>query len=173
VFPHRSDDVVVEPYNSVLTLKRLKHHADAVTVSLHLKSAVGEPVEQAHTPASVGRDAAAAELLHHTAAVNSSPPLAGDGRAWNAEPWLNPKQTLQVLDNPALDAIASQQLGHANPSVDQMNSLAALAMAATTATLRFPGARLPCHPAAAPPGTLAASKPVHLSSWLYSGQNRA
>lgn len=46
-----------------------------------------------------------------------------------------------MLDNPALDAIASQQLGHANPSVDQMNSLAALAMAATTATLRFPGAR--------------------------------
>ena len=32
MFPHRSDDVVVEPYNSVLTLKRLKHHADAVTV---------------------------------------------------------------------------------------------------------------------------------------------
>lgn len=49
---------------------------------------------------------------------------------------------LQVLDNPALDAIASQQLGHANPTVDQMNSLAALAMAATTATLRFPGATL-------------------------------
>lgn len=32
VFPHKSDDVVVEPYNSVLTLKRLKQHADAVTV---------------------------------------------------------------------------------------------------------------------------------------------
>ncbi len=32
VFPHKSDDVVVEPYNSVLTLKRLKHHAHAVTV---------------------------------------------------------------------------------------------------------------------------------------------
>ena len=49
-------------------------------------------------------------------------------------------KTPQVLDNPALDAIASQQLGHANPTVDQMNSLAALAMAGTTATLRFPGA---------------------------------
>eukprot|EP00208_Stichococcus_sp_RCC1054_P001237 CAMPEP_0206150194 /NCGR_PEP_ID=MMETSP1473-20131121/38170_1 /ASSEMBLY_ACC=CAM_ASM_001109 /TAXON_ID=1461547 /ORGANISM="Stichococcus sp, Strain RCC1054" /LENGTH=437 /DNA_ID=CAMNT_0053547687 /DNA_START=1933 /DNA_END=3247 /DNA_ORIENTATION=+ len=32
VFPHKSDDVVVEPYNSVLTLKRLKHHAHGVTV---------------------------------------------------------------------------------------------------------------------------------------------
>lgn len=97
MFPHRSDDVVVEPYNSVLTLKRLKHHADTVTVGTAIQvkhlchefqgfpsyiKAIemvnstmqhvcsGEPVERAHMPASVGRDTAA----------SGSPPLAGDGR---------------------------------------------------------------------------------------------
>lgn len=34
VFPNQSEssDVVVQPYNSLLTLKRLAHHADAVVV---------------------------------------------------------------------------------------------------------------------------------------------
>lgn len=45
----------------------------------------------------------------------------------------------QVLDNPALDALAHKQLGFTNPTVAQMNSLVAGAMAVTTSTLRFPG----------------------------------
>jgi hypothetical protein len=49
----------------------------------------------------------------------------------------------QVLDNTALDAIAQQQLGIEQPTVEQGNSLVSTIMAAATAPVRFPGARLP------------------------------
>jgi len=77
VFPGQADqsDVVVQPYNSVLTMKRLTESADAVV----------------------------------------------------------------VLDNTALNRIASERLRIQNPTVDHMNSLVATIMAASTTTLRYPG----------------------------------
>lgn len=68
-------DVVVQPYNSLLTLKRLALQADSVT----------------------------------------------------------------VLDNTALNAIASDRLRIASPTVGQLNSLVSTVMAASTTTLRYPG----------------------------------
>ncbi len=86
VFPNQNEtsDVVVQPYNSVLTLKRLTLNADAVV----------------------------------------------------------------VLDNTALNRIAVERLHIANPSFSQTNSLVSTVMAASTATLRYPGARIlqrPCN----------------------------
>lgn len=77
VFPNQSEssDVVVQPYNSLLTLKRLTLNADAVV----------------------------------------------------------------VLDNTALNRIATDRLHIANPSFSQVNSLVSTVMAASTATLRYPG----------------------------------
>ena len=79
VFPNWDNsvqsDVVVQPYNSILTLKRLALNADAVV----------------------------------------------------------------VLDNTALNRIAVERLRLTNPSVDQVNSLVATIMAASTTTLRYPG----------------------------------
>ncbi|KAL7485960.1 hypothetical protein ACHAW6_011578 [Cyclotella cf. meneghiniana] len=78
VFPNwdqDTSDVVVQPYNSVLTLKRLTLNADAVV----------------------------------------------------------------VLDNTALNRIAVDRLKIQNPTVDQLNSLVATIMAASTTTLRYPG----------------------------------
>lgn len=78
VFPNwdqNQSDVVVQPYNSVLTLKRLTLNADAVV----------------------------------------------------------------VLDNTALNRIAVDRLRIDNPTVDQLNSLVATIMAASTTTLRYPG----------------------------------
>jgi tubulin gamma len=77
VFPNQaeSSDVVVQPYNSVLTLKRLTLNADAVV----------------------------------------------------------------VLDNTALNRIATERLHIANPTFSQTNSLVSTVMAASTATLRYPG----------------------------------
>jgi tubulin gamma len=78
VFPSwNSDqsDVVVQPYNALLTLKRLTLNADAVV----------------------------------------------------------------VLDNTALNRIATERLRIENPTVDHLNSLVATIMAASTTTLRYPG----------------------------------
>jgi len=78
VFPNwdqSQSDVVVQPYNSILTLKRLTLNADAVV----------------------------------------------------------------VLDNTALNRIATDKLRIDNPSVDHLNSLVATIMAASTTTLRYPG----------------------------------
>ena len=80
VFPNQNEtaasDVVVQPYNSMLTLKRLTLNADAVV----------------------------------------------------------------VLDNTALNRIAVERLHLENPSFAQTNSLVSTVMAASTATLRYPGA---------------------------------
>jgi tubulin gamma len=77
VFPNQSEssDVVVQPYNSMLTLKRLTLNADAVV----------------------------------------------------------------VLDNTALNRIATERLHISTPSFNQTNSLVSTVMAASTATLRYPG----------------------------------
>jgi len=78
VFPNQGDgesDVVVQPYNTVLTLKRLALHADATV----------------------------------------------------------------VLDNTALNAIASDRLHLTNPTLSQINKLVSTIMSASTATLRYPG----------------------------------
>ena len=78
VFPNwdqGQSDVVVQPYNSVLTLKRLTLNADCVV----------------------------------------------------------------VLDNTALNRIAVDRLRLDNPTVDQLNSIVATIMAASTTTLRYPG----------------------------------
>ena len=77
VFPGKADqsDVVVQPYNSVLTMKRLTENADSVV----------------------------------------------------------------VLDNTALNRIATERLRITNPTVDHLNSLVATIMAASTTTLRYPG----------------------------------
>ena len=79
VFPNQNEtaasDVVVQPYNSMLTLKRLTLNADAVV----------------------------------------------------------------VLDNTALNRIAVERLHLENPSFSQTNSLVSTVMAASTATLRYPG----------------------------------
>jgi len=77
VFPNQNEtsDVVVQPYNSLLTLKRLTLNADAVV----------------------------------------------------------------VLDNTALNRIAVERLHVANPSFSETNSLVSTVMAASTATLRYPG----------------------------------
>eukprot|EP01013_Petalomonas_cantuscygni_P032259 TRINITY_DN58739_c0_g1_i1.p1 TRINITY_DN58739_c0_g1~~TRINITY_DN58739_c0_g1_i1.p1 ORF type:complete len:476 (+),score=119.68 TRINITY_DN58739_c0_g1_i1:205-1632(+) len=70
-----ASDVVVQPYNSVLTMKRLVLHADAVV----------------------------------------------------------------VIDNTALNRIATERLRLPSPSVEEINSLVSTVMAASTATLRYPG----------------------------------
>ena len=44
-----------------------------------------------------------------------------------------------VLDNTALNRIATERLHVDNPSITQINSLVATVMAASTNTLRFPG----------------------------------
>ncbi|XP_053993226.1 tubulin gamma chain-like [Hylaeus volcanicus] len=79
VFPmlstESSSDVVVQPYNSLLTLKRLSVNADSVV----------------------------------------------------------------VLDNAALNRIAVDRLNLSNPSLSQTNALVSTVMAASTATLRYPG----------------------------------
>jgi tubulin gamma len=77
VFPNQSEssDVVVQPYNTLLTLKRLTLNADAVV----------------------------------------------------------------ALDNTALFRLASERLRIANPTFSQTNSLVSTVMAASTATLRYPG----------------------------------
>lgn len=82
VFPNQSEtsDVVVQPYNSLLTLKRLTLNADAVV----------------------------------------------------------------VLDNTALNRIAVERLHINNPSISQTNSLVSTVMAASTATLRYPGEKCLC-----------------------------
>jgi len=68
-------DVVVQPYNSLLTLKRLTLNADCVV----------------------------------------------------------------VLDNTSLNKIAEDRLRLSNPTIDQLNSIVATIMAASTTTLRYPG----------------------------------
>mmetsp|Transcript_33776 Transcript_33776/g.132745 ORF Transcript_33776/g.132745 Transcript_33776/m.132745 type:complete len:291 (+) Transcript_33776:232-1104(+) len=77
VFPNQQDlsDVVVQPYNSMLTLKRLTVNVDSVV----------------------------------------------------------------VLDNTALNRIATDRLHLENPTFAQVNSLVSTVMAASTSTLRFPG----------------------------------
>lgn len=77
VFPNQTEtsDVVVQPYNSLLTLKRLTLNADCVV----------------------------------------------------------------VLDNTALNRIASERLNLENPTFAQVNSLVSTVMAASTTTLRYPG----------------------------------
>ena len=70
-----SSDVVVQPYNSLLSLKRLALNADCVV----------------------------------------------------------------VLDNTALNRIATERLRIPNPSVSQLNSLVSAVMSASTTTLRYPG----------------------------------
>lgn len=82
VFPNQNEtsDVVVQPYNSLLTLKRLTLNADAVV----------------------------------------------------------------VLDNTALNRIAVERLHVANPSFSETNSLVSTVMAASTATLRYPGEPSTC-----------------------------
>ena len=77
VFPNNQDggDVVVQPYNSLLTLKRLTLNADAVV----------------------------------------------------------------VLDNTALNRIATERLHVDNATIAQINSLVSTVMSASTNTLRFPG----------------------------------
>lgn len=77
VFPSWTDqaDVVVQPYNSLLTMKRLILNADATV----------------------------------------------------------------VLDNTALNRIATERLRIENPTIDHVNSLVATIMAASTTTLRYPG----------------------------------
>ena len=77
VFPNQNEtsDVVVQPYNSLLTLKRLTLNADAVV----------------------------------------------------------------VLDNTALNRIAVERLRISNPTFAQTNGLVSTVMAASTATLRYPG----------------------------------
>eukprot|EP00758_Cryptobia_borreli_P004527 Tbor_TRINITY_DN4430_c0_g1::TRINITY_DN4430_c0_g1_i1::g.8082::m.8082/K10389/TUBG; tubulin gamma len=76
VFPNQKDaDVVVQPYNSVLTIKRLVLNADCVV----------------------------------------------------------------VLDNTALNRIVTDNLHIESPTVEQMNGLVSTVMAASTATLRYPG----------------------------------
>ena len=81
VFPNQNEtsDVVVQPYNSLLTLKRLTLNADAVV----------------------------------------------------------------VLDNTALNRIAVERLHVAQPSFSETNSLVSTVMAASTATLRYPGTPRP------------------------------
>lgn len=76
VFPNQQEtsDVVVQPYNSLLTMKRLALNADAVV----------------------------------------------------------------VLDNTALNRIASERLHIANPDTSQINSLVSTVMSASTSTLRYP-----------------------------------
>jgi tubulin gamma len=77
VFPNQQEtsDVVVQPYNSLLTLKRLALNADAVV----------------------------------------------------------------VLDNTALNRIATDRLHISNPDTTQINSIVSTVMAASTSTLRYPG----------------------------------
>jgi tubulin gamma len=76
VFPNTAEtaDVVVQPYNSILSLKRLTLNADAVV----------------------------------------------------------------VLDNSALNGIATSQLHIDQPSVSDTNSIVSTVMAASTSTLRYP-----------------------------------
>ncbi|RKP19841.1 tubulin-domain-containing protein [Rozella allomycis CSF55] len=77
VFPNsvETSDVVVQPYNSILSLKRLTLNADCVV----------------------------------------------------------------VLDNAALNRIATDRLHLTNPSLEQVNQLVSTVMAASTTTLRYPG----------------------------------
>ena len=105
VFPNQNEtsDVVVQPYNSLLTLKRLTLNADAVV----------------------------------------------------------------VLDNTALNRIAVERLHVANPSFSETNSLVSTVMAASTATLRYPGL-LHIHLGVSRSITMMHCMPSAPSAWAWS-----
>ena len=114
VFPNQADssDVVVQPYNSLLTLKRLTLNADAVVVL-----GDGPP----HCPANRHL------LQHHCHLDLTSSTTATSTTATSTS------------DNTALNRIATERMHIDNPSVEQINSLVSTVMAASTNTLRFPG----------------------------------
>ena len=114
VFPNQADssDVVVQPYNSLLTLKRLTLNADAVVVL-----GDGPP----HCPANHHL------LQHHCHLHLTSSTTATSTTATSTS------------DNTALNRIATERMHIDNPSVEQINSLVSTVMAASTNTLRFPG----------------------------------
>ena len=87
VFPNSEEvsDVVVQPYNSILSLKRLVLNADCVVQLFRYRS------------------------------------------------------LKVVLDNAALNRIATDRLHVTNPSFAQVNQLVSTVVAASTTTLRYPG----------------------------------
>lgn len=98
---------------------------------------------------------ALSHALHKVTCVliaDAPPPPAADTRILLPRVLCPPRSCLQscccavvVLDNTALNRIATERLHIANPTFNQVNSLVSTVMAASTATLRYPGAAAqPC-----------------------------
>jgi tubulin gamma len=125
VFPNWDEsqsDVVVQPYNSVLTLKRLCLHADCVVVYVRLQSHNGE-------------DLPCFFLFWFFFSCAFMVDLVCS---------LTHNMVLLIcvhrrLDNTALNRIAVDRLRLQTPTVDNLNSIVATIMAASTTTLRYPG----------------------------------
>ncbi|KAK2111872.1 Tubulin gamma-2 chain [Saguinus oedipus] len=111
VFPYQDEmsDVVVQPYNSLLTLKRLTQNADCVA-------------SESHSPC--------------PSPVLSTQNRGPTKRYLGCDPLLSPQV---VLDNTALNRIATDRLHIQNPSFSQINQLVSTIMSASTTTLRYPG----------------------------------
>ncbi|ELW54983.1 Tubulin gamma-1 chain [Tupaia chinensis] len=104
VFPNQDEmsDVVVQPYNSLLTLKRLTQNADCVD---EMSDVVVQPYNSLLTLKRLTQNA----------------------------------DCVVVLDNTALNRIATDRLHIQNPSFSQINQLVSTIMSASTTTLRYPG----------------------------------
>jgi tubulin gamma len=121
VFPNNAQDasdVVVQPYNSILTMKRLTVNADSVVgrrqvwPSLRGKLGVGIDFTDFDTFLFACSDAALHSLCSFVQVV---------------------------LDNTALNQILADRLHIQNPTFAQTNQLVATVMSAATTTLRYPG----------------------------------
>ena len=169
VFPNQDEmsDVVVQPYNSLLTLKRLTQNADCVGEKIH------EDIFDIIDREADGSDSLEGFVLCHSIAGGT-----GSGLGSYLLERLNdryPKKLVQtysvfpnqdemsdvvvqpynslltlkrltqnadcvvVLDNTALNRIATDRLHIQNPSFSQINQLVSTIMSASTTTLRYPG----------------------------------
>ncbi|CAG2179081.1 unnamed protein product, partial [Oppiella nova] len=115
VFPNQEEvsDVVVQPYNSLLTLKRLALNADCVVV---LDNTALNRI---------------AEEVSDVVVQPYNSLLTLKRLALNAD-------CVVVLDNTALNRIAVERLHIENPTFTQINSLVSTIMSTSTATLRYP-----------------------------------
>jgi tubulin gamma len=118
VFPNSNQDagsdVVVQPYNSLLTLKRLTLNADSVVV-LGNAARTPSPNPNPNPNPDPSPD------------PNPDPDPDPDS---NSDPDPDPEPNPhQVLDNTALNRIATERLHVDNPTIQQINSLVATVMA--------------------------------------------
>lgn len=135
--------MVVQPYNSLLTLKRLALNADSVSFHYYIfrikRTLLGL------TPLSLFVYARLYYTMHYPFSfmllycfVLFMSCFVKHNHVIYISNNLYIKKVV-VLDNTALTVIAEDRLRIATPTIDQMNSIVSTVMAASTTTLRYPG----------------------------------